>query len=188
MVDTTHQADAALSLRFELDAKEWGRAELAAIRATPFGRFTWHATRILPLIVPLPFAAAVLIGAKPTLDVITTGAPWELLALLFYAIYPLWASLGAPLIARRIRGRPEERIVSDAGLDLAGSIDATFVPWAEVRWVRETPEFYLFRGPRAVYFVPKRLLTDSQDRHLRSLLSEHVRVPVQLLPGAGRAT
>ncbi len=110
------------------------------------------------------------------------------MALFFYAILALWPSVMAPLNARRIRGRPEERTVSEAGLDVAGSIDATFLPWADTRWTGETPEFFLFRGPRATFFVPKRLLTEGQVGRVRSLASQHCVAPIRLLPPAGRAT
>ena len=188
MADTNHERDATVSLRFELDAKEWRRADVAAIRATLFGRIMWNATRILPLIVPLPFAAALILGTGPPLDVISAAVPWELIALFFYAGYALWPSLTAALTARRSRGRPEERTVSQAGLDVAGSIDGAFVPWADIRGIQETSEFFLFRSPRAVYYIPKRVLSESQAGQVRALVSEHASMPIRLFLQARRAT
>jgi hypothetical protein len=182
------QANAAVTLRFELDAREWGRAELAASQATPRWRMIWLACRVAPIVVPLPFAAAILLGARPIADVIDAAVPWELLALLFSAIFPVWRRVIAPLQARRLQGRPEERTISPAGLDVAGSLDATFVPWAQMRWVCESADFFLFRSPRATYYVPKHLLSPDQDAQLRSLVAQNTGAPIRMLPGAGRAT
>jgi hypothetical protein len=161
---------------------------MVALRSGRLGRWARPTLWVLTLTVPALSIAAVLLGTGTLSEVATGVAPWEILLLLFLGFFEFWPLHYFPWIVRRIRGREEERVVSESGLDVAGSLDAAYVPWSEIRWVKETQEFFLFRGPRDAYFVPKRLLTENQLVQIRHLVIAHCAAPAQLLPGAGRAT
>ena len=192
MADTSDETRSAVSVRFALDAPEWGRAGMAALRAGPLGRWLRPTLWILALTGPLGAIAAISLGAGTVAEVVGTLVPWEILMVFWLGFFEFWPPLLAPMMLRRMQGREEEReeerVVSEAGLDVAGSLDATYVGWAAIGWVRETPEFFLFRGYRDTYFVPKRLLSETQLTRVRQLTADNCHSPVHLLPGSGRAT
>jgi hypothetical protein len=171
-----------------MEAREWARASLAALRANPRTRWMRPATRILPLIVPVPFFVAVLLRAGTGAEVLNAAVPWEVVALMPLFALEFWSRVGTRMLLRRFGGRNEERAISEAGLDVAGMWDATFVPWSEMRWVAESGEFLFFRSYRETYFVPTRLLSDSALERIRGLVRAHCSDPIRLLPGARRAT
>ena len=165
---------------------------MAALRAGRLGRWLRPTLWVLTLTGPLAAIAAISLGAGTIAEVVGALVPWEILMVFWLGFFEFWPPLLAPLMLRRMRGRDdgreEERVVSEAGLDVAGSLDATYLSWTAVAWVRETSEFFLFRGYRDTYFVPKRLLSETQLARVRQLAALNCHTQVHLLPRSGRAT
>ena len=188
MADATHETDAVVAVRWVMDPAEWGRANLAALGADPRWRWIRRAAWTLPLIVPLPFIAALAFRGAALAVVLNTAVPWEITSLVPVFALEFWSRMHPRITLRQFRGRDEERVVSAAGLDVAGSWDATYVPWSEIRWVTESAEFLFFRSSRETYFIPKRLLGEEGLKRAVGLAHAHYRGPIRLLRAAGRAT
>ncbi len=188
MTDTPRETPPPVSVRFALDGREWGRADMAALRAGALGRWLRPTMWVLTLAGPVAAAAAVGLGAGTVAEAVSVLVPWEFLTVFFLGFFEFLPPLLAPMMLRRLRSRgelrEEERQVSEAGLDVAGGLDATYLSWAAIAWVRETPEFFLFRGYRDTYFVPKRLLTDAELARVRQLAAQNCHTRAHLLPAA----
>jgi len=192
MTDMAHETAPTVSVRFRLDAREWGRAGMAALRAGRLGRWLRPTLWVLTLGGPLAAGAAIRLGAGTVAEVVGALVPWEILTVFWLGFFEFLPPLVAPLMLRRMRSRgeerEEERVVSQAGLDVTGGLDATYLSWAAMGWVRETKEFFLFRGYRDTYFIPKRLLSETQLARVRQLAAQNCHTQVHLLPTSERAT
>lgn len=128
-----------------------------------------------------------LVGSTPAEDVFVPMIPWFLLSAFFWQL-STWAHRLTPYANRRqLIGREEVRTVSEAGLDVSGAVDATFLPWAHVVRLIETDDFFLFLGGLyRTHSIPKRLLDHEVQDTVRRLARNNL--PAQRLslsPGTG---
>jgi hypothetical protein len=174
MTDLPPGFESAVSVRFPLDGAEWCRASRAGFLALP-GVTSYHVVlRTLAVAIPLPLLFAWYRGIGPLGPILPAFVACEFTALLVLLTTEAWERLHPRLEARRMRRQVEETVleerwVSERGLFIRSNSETTFLPWSLIAWVKETPEFLLFRGPSEAYFIPKRLLDDTELRRVRAL-------------------
>jgi len=165
-----------VSVAFPLEGAEWGRAASAALLAHPRARWLRPALWALPIIAPLPFIVAIVLGAGSVSEEIGALLPWEITALFGPLAYEFGSRLLPRLLLRQRRKRGEDLGLEERGLSaqalwVRGNWDTTYLPWSLIAWVKETPEFFLFEGPTDTYFIPKRLLGEHERAEVRRLVS-----------------
>ena len=166
--------DSAVSVHFDLDGAEWGRAARASYLALPGVRSYGVVLRTLPIAMALPLFAAWVLHTGPVNGVLPAFVACEGVALFALLFDEVWSRVLPRLQVRRMRRGVadlalEERWVSEQGLFVRGNWETTFLPWSLIAWVKETPEFLLFRGTDVTHFIPKRLLNDDDLSKVRLL-------------------
>ena len=191
MSDAPPGFDSAISVRFALDGAEWARAARAAYLALPGVRSFRVVLRTAPIAMLLPPVAAWFLGYGPIGGIIPALVGCEGAALFVLVFEEVWSRVLPRLDVGRMRRDAddvvlEERWISERGLFVRGNEETTFLPWSLIAWVRETPEFLLFRGPAATHFIPKRLLGDNDLARARELAASVPTEAVQGSEGRGR--
>ncbi len=170
MADSAPGSSDALTVRFEFSAEEYSRA---LDQAGAHGHRAGWMRRIWAF--PLAFAAsglvAWLMNLFPAHQALVFSALWGLIAGLF------WLMLRGPgfewLLSRQRVDRPEERSFSSAGLDVAGGLDAAYIPWSRVTKVVETTEFLLVFSEGRLDYVPLGAVSDQARGRIAALLHRH---------------
>ena len=170
--DVPQPSPTHVTVRFDWTAEEHARALGLEATLRPFSRTLRRVLRSLPWLV---LGGTVLLWGLTDASGFSAGVtmlPWFLLAIFWWSLGTWAPQLITWKLKRRLVARAEERTVSDAGLDVAGGLDATFVPWTGVERVVETDEFFLFTcGPSRNHYIPKRTLSSAELAQVRSLVS-----------------
>jgi len=191
MSDVPPGFNSGISVRFALDGPEWARAARAAYLALPGVRSYRVVLRTVPIAMLLPSVLAWFHGTGLIGGIIPALVGCEGAALFALVFEEVWSRVLPRLDVRRMRRDSEdvvleERWISELGLFVRGNEETTFLPWSLIAWVRETPEFLLFRGPGATHFIPKRLLGANDLVRARELAASVPTEAVRGIEGRGR--
>ena len=164
-----------VSVQFEWDADEHARSITLTANQKPLFRVFRRFAGLLPLgVLGFTFALWGLTDASGLIAGLTM-LPWFILTVFWYVLAAWTPRLATWRLKSRLVSRTEERTVSEEGLDVAGRLDATFVPWSAVVRVVETDEFVLFQcGDFRSHYIPKRALSAEALARLRGLVEGHV--------------
>lgn len=118
----------------------------------------------------LPWLLAVgLIGSMIEQVANPEASPWQAMVTMFGGAACFFAGIG--IRARKHAGKPLTVELGAEGIEVRQPANRWSVPWAGVRRVDETAEFFLVGAERAAFYLPKRALGGAEgEAALRELL------------------
>ncbi len=162
----------SVTVTYDFDPKEHYKAARAVTRLTWFRWVPWIAAAIVLLLL----AVEVFLphwGEYDAWELFMTSLPWLLLGVFWIALLPWSQRRGARRIAKRdpsVRG-PQERTIDEAGYHALGNGVRVEVPWHAMAKAVESDRFFLFfYNKQCAYYIPKRVLSDSQSADVRTLM------------------
>lgn len=139
----------------------------------------WRMYRVRILFYALAFAAIAFVAFRfQSAPLARLSVMWCLVWIVIFL--GIWAAIilvqGAKMADRSGAYGPLRWTVDDAGVHLAGSGSATSFGWDALAGFADTPRLVLLklRGKRAYLIVPKRCLSDDQQRELRQFLQRRL--------------